>query len=172
MFHLVSGHGRLPIRMLSGLHRPPVNLYRHLAYTIPSRVRPWYPPMHAIDFGNTQQTVEAVQAGLPATLITSVRDRLGITLGDLATVLVVGERTLQRWLRRGEALPVDLSDRLAELIRLIQHAEEVLGPQAAVAWLTAEHPELGTTPLHYSRTSAGRRFVHDLLVAIQHGFVV
>ena len=128
--------------------------------------------MQTLDLHDTQHAVEAVQAGLPATLLDGLRDRLGISLAELAHVLLVSERTLSRHLRRGTPLPVDLSDRLAELLHLFAYAEEVLGQKAAVRWLTSEHAEMGTSPLRYSRTTAGRRFAHDVLVAIQHGFVV
>ena len=129
--------------------------------------------MIAFDPRDTRQTIQAVQEGIPAQVAAAFRDQLGLSWADLADALLTGERTLQRRLRSQERLPPDVSDRLAEQLRLLEHAEDVLGNETASRWLTTPHAELdGLTPLYYARTSAGRRFVHDLLAAIQHGFAV
>ena len=106
--------------------------------------------MATFDLRDTNQTIRAVQEGLPAQTVADLRTRLGLSWTELANALLVGERTLQRRLRDGDRLAFDVSDRVAELLWLVEHATDVLGPEATTKWLTTPHPELDTTPLRYA----------------------
>lgn len=117
---------------------------------------------------SAEQRVAAVREGLPYTLFTALATELGVSTTELARVIRVPLRTLQR---RGEsgAFPPAESDRLFRIVRLTERAKEVLG-EAAAAWLTTPKRFLnGETPLGFSDTETGAWEVMQALGRLEHG---
>ena len=114
--------------------------------------------------------IESISTGLPAQLSRQLAKRLGITLEDMAGLLRLNSRTLQRRLDDG-ALDLSESERLWELSRLLYRAIEVLESEAAaVHWFKNPVPALGwATPLAYARTAVGLRELDKILGRIEHG---
>jgi putative toxin-antitoxin system antitoxin component (TIGR02293 family) len=93
-----------------------------------------------------------------------------VTLEDMAGLLRLNPRTLQRRLGEG-VLDLSESERLWELARLFNRAKEVLESQAgAVHWFKNPIQALGwATPLSYARTAVGLRELENILGRIEHG---
>ncbi len=116
------------------------------------------------------ELIEAITGGLPASLARELAQRMGVTLEDIAGLLRLNPRTLQRRLGEG-ILDLSESERLWELARLFYRAAEVLESEAgAVHWFKNPIQALGwSTPLAYARTVVGLRELDNILGRIEHG---
>jgi len=116
------------------------------------------------------ELIEAISEGLPAHLARELAKSLEITLEDMAGLLRLNPRTLQRRLDEG-TLDLNESERLWELSRLFHRAVEVLeGAPGAVHWFKNPIEVLGwATPLAYARTAVGLRELENILGRIEHG---
>ncbi len=116
------------------------------------------------------ELIEAITAGLPTHLARELARKMGIKLDDLAGLLRLNPRTLQRRLDDG-VLNLSESERLWELARLFCRAVEVLESEAgAVHWFKNQVQALGgVTPLSYARTAVGLRELDNILGRIEHG---
>jgi len=114
--------------------------------------------------------IDAVSAGLSAHLARELARLLQVTMDDLAGLLRLNPRTLQRRLETG-VLELSESERLWALSRLFYRAAEVLESEAAaVHWFKNPVPALGwATPLAYARTVVGLRELENILGRIEHG---
>lgn len=116
------------------------------------------------------QLIEAISAGLPAHLARELAKCLNLTLYEMAGLLRLNPRTLQRRLDEGR-LDLSESERLWELARLFRRAVDVLESEAgAVHWFKNPIEVLGwATPLRYARTAVGLRELDNVLGRIEHG---
>jgi len=96
--------------------------------------------------------------------------RLQISQGELAMLLGLTSRTLQRRLEQGR-LELAESERVWDLARIFSRAVEVLeGEDAAIHWFKSPVHALGQeTPLVVAQTAVGRRDVENVLGRIEHG---
>ena len=116
------------------------------------------------------QLIEAITSGLPAGLARELAQKLEVTLEEMAILLRLNPRTLQRRLDEG-TLGLAESERLWELSGLFFRAVEVLeSPSGAIHWLKNSVQALGEeTPLSYVRTTVGLRELENILGRIEHG---
>jgi putative toxin-antitoxin system antitoxin component (TIGR02293 family) len=114
--------------------------------------------------------IMAVSAGLPAQLAREFARCLEISLDDVAGLLRMNPRTLQRRMSEG-SLDLSESERLWQLSRLFHRAEEVLESRSgALHWFKNPIAALGwATPLAYARTAVGLRELENILGRIEHG---
>jgi len=108
-------------------------------------------------------------SGLPFDAYERLRTLLGIPSRELATVLSIPARTLQRRKQAGR-LTAEESDRLLRLARLVALTLYVFEDDTdrAVRWLTAPKSLLdGESPLARADTEPGAREVEDMLYAIE-----
>lgn len=114
--------------------------------------------------------ITAISEGLSAHLARELAGLLQVTMDDLAGLLRVNPRTLQRRMDSG-VLDLSESERLWELSRLFYRAVDVLESQAAaVHWFKNPIQVLGwATPLAYARTVVGLRELENVLGRIEHG---
>lgn len=117
-----------------------------------------------------RELIEALINGLPAELARELAGKMEVTLEDVAGLLRLNSRTLQRRLEEGK-LNLSESERLWELSNLFTRAETVLeSAPAAVQWFKHPIQALGwATPLAYARTAVGLRELENLLGRIEHG---
>jgi putative toxin-antitoxin system antitoxin component (TIGR02293 family) len=118
---------------------------------------------------------DAIAEGLPAASAWQVRDHLRLSEPELASLLGVSTKTLQRLARQPQArLSTVQSDRLYRVARIFGLAEQVLeDAESARRWLKT--PAFGLDqriPLDLLRTEIGARQVENLLGCIQHGLYV
>ena len=121
---------------------------------------------------NATETVSTIRNGLPAEAFEWLKDRLGLSADELASLVHVSSRTMTRRKRQGRLKP-DESERVLRLIRLFQSAADVLGgPEEARDWLQEKNHALGgETPLQFADTEPGARRVRRLLGQIEHGII-
>lgn len=114
--------------------------------------------------------ITAISEGLSAHLARELAGLLQVTMDDLAGLLRVNPRTLQRRMDSG-VLDLSESERLWELSRLFYRAVDVLESQAAaVHWFKNPIQALGwATPLAYAGTVVGLRELENVLGRIEHG---
>ena len=115
---------------------------------------------------------EQVRRGLPVRALDHLAQMLQVERAELARVLGVSLRTLQR--KSGESGRLDpaVSDRLARVRRILDLATDVLGEQAkGASWLTSKSRALGgEVPLRMLDTDMGTQRVQQELHQIEFGF--
>jgi len=114
--------------------------------------------------------VEEIRGGLPVETFFEVQELLGVGAAQLAEVVGIPLRTLQRRKDEGR-LTKDESDRLDRVRMLAKHAADVFeSPRAGREWLTRPQMGLaGFVPLELADTGAGIREVENLLGRIDYG---
>jgi putative toxin-antitoxin system antitoxin component (TIGR02293 family) len=115
--------------------------------------------------------ISEVREGLPLSELSEVAGLLQIDRGQLAVILGITIRTLQRKAEADERLGAAASDRLARVKRIHELATHVLGePEKASHWLTsASRPLGGEVPLTMLDTDIGTQRVQQELREIEFG---
>lgn len=115
---------------------------------------------------------EQVRRGLPVRALDHLAELLRVDRAELAGVLGVSLRTLQRKGAGNDRLDSAVSDRLARVRRILDLAASVLGEQAKGAhWLTSKSRALGgEIPLQMLDTDMGTERVRQELHQIEFGF--
>ena len=113
-----------------------------------------------------------IKRGLPYRALESVRERLGLSVLETATVLHMPLRTLARR-KQSRRLDAHESDRLYRLARVAAHAFAVFGAEdKAATWLRRPNRSLhGETPIHLLDTDVGARQVEEILGRLEHGII-
>jgi putative toxin-antitoxin system antitoxin component (TIGR02293 family) len=115
--------------------------------------------------------IAEVREGLPLSELTQLAQTLSISHDQLAGILGITVRTLQRKAGADERLGPAASDRLARVKRILELANHVLGDQhRASRWMTsASRPLGGELPLQLLDTDIGTQRVEQELYQIKYG---
>lgn len=119
----------------------------------------------------TDVLVDQIERGLPFRALESLADESSLSVGTIASVLGIPERTLARRKAAGTLAP----DESGRLLRVATVFEKAVGlfegdVAGAVTWLTSPKSALGhETPLDFSRTELGAREVENLIGRLEHG---
>jgi putative toxin-antitoxin system antitoxin component (TIGR02293 family) len=115
---------------------------------------------------------DAIRAGFPQTVVDEVMQSSGISLKELAAILDLSPRSLQRRRRQGRLACYE-SDRLYRLARIIALAKQYIGDaELAIRWLKRPNRALGgKLPLEFVDTELGARTVENILGRIAYGGV-
>jgi putative toxin-antitoxin system antitoxin component (TIGR02293 family) len=114
---------------------------------------------------------DKILAGFPFNSFVLLTRRMGVTNKELAELVQISTRTLNRREKEGK-LKADESDRLLRFARIFTSALDLFDgdQEAAQHWLSSEIPALqGATPLEASKTEEGAREVESLIVGLEHG---
>ena len=111
-----------------------------------------------------------IESGVPLSAIAEFVSTSGITLKDIHSV-VIPARTLKHRRERKAALTRDESDKFARLVRVYDHAVNVLeNSERALLWLNSpKHRFSERTPLDMLQTEVGARGVEEFLGQIDYG---
>jgi putative toxin-antitoxin system antitoxin component (TIGR02293 family) len=114
----------------------------------------------------------AIREGFPQPVVAQVLRGVRLTLKELAEILDVSARSLQRRRREGRLARYE-SDRLYRLARIIALAKHYVGDdEAAARWLKRPNRALGgSAPIHLVDTEPGARAVENVLGRIAYGGV-
>lgn len=120
--------------------------------------------------GGLDDLLGRIEGGLDAATERRLRERLGLSLTELAGLLGTSPRTLGRRQEEGRLSPEE-SDRLYRYARLFERAVEVLGDEeSACTWMKTDQLRLGgRVPLEVARFEPGAREVEDLLGRVERG---
>jgi putative toxin-antitoxin system antitoxin component (TIGR02293 family) len=112
-------------------------------------------------------------SGVTGGVLRSVRERLGLTIADVARILGAGERTVIRKEQQRTPLSATESDRAYRLARVADLAIEMIGDETrAASWLRTPSAYLGgETPVAMLDTEVGTELVFESLYAIAYGGV-
>jgi putative toxin-antitoxin system antitoxin component (TIGR02293 family) len=115
-------------------------------------------------------TIGTVRKGLSTEVFKRVAANLEMSDRQLAGVLKIPDRTLDRRLKHGVLSPEE-SDRLARVAKILQRAHEVFGnAEKARGWMNTRLAAFeGETPLQRADTSLGASQVEDVLGRIDYG---
>ncbi len=116
------------------------------------------------------EVIETITEGLPAVLAREMATRLTVTMEEMAGLLRLTPRTMQRRLEDGR-LEIGESERLWGLARVFFRAVQVLESEAAaVQWFKSPIQVLGwATPMSLAYTAVGLRELENILGRIEHG---
>ncbi len=112
----------------------------------------------------------SIEDGLPTLLLVEIEDRLDLTSEEMASLLGISPRTLERRRENGVLTSVE-SERLYRIVRLFRKAIDVFeSEEEARRWLKRPQMRLGEhVPLTIARLEPGAREAERLLGRIEHG---
>jgi putative toxin-antitoxin system antitoxin component (TIGR02293 family) len=120
-----------------------------------------------------QDAASKISRGLFTDILVTIQNRLKITNLELAELLQISPRTLDRR-RKEKTLPADESERSYRIARLTELAIQVFeDPEKVSAWFAQPNFALGNQkPLDLMKSEPGARLVERLLRQIDHGITV
>ena len=141
----------------------------HHKASVPGRVRRGERRIKSRE-GSGVITIKTVRQGLSTEVFKTLAADLQMSERELAGVLHIPNRTLDRRLKEG-ILSSGESDRLARVARILKRAQEVFGnAEKARGWMNTQLAAFdGETPLQRADTSLGAAQVEDVLGRIDYG---
>lgn len=123
-----------------------------------------------LEASGLSELLSSIEEGLPAALLRETQERLDLGPEEMASLLGVSPRTLERRREKGVLTSVE-SERLYRLARLFRKATEVFeSKEEARRWLKRPQMRLGEqVPLEIARLEPGAREAERLLGRIEHG---
>ena len=124
-----------------------------------------------LPYANNLRVAEIVRDGIPARALKIFADTLSLNLTDIARVVLIPRRTLERRMAANALLRTGESERVVRLGRIFAKARDVFeDSDEAATWLNEPLDALGgQTPLQVSSTEPGAREVEQILGRIEHG---
>lgn len=115
--------------------------------------------------------VNRAQEGIEVSAFFDLAHVSGLNNEELASLLDLSFKTIQRYQKDGKKLNALNSEQLLKMISLYQKAEEIFGDLASFnRWLRKPALGLGNQiPLSFMKTSGGIDLIHDELFRIEFG---
>jgi len=144
-----------------------------VAYTTSGSANSFYSLLsgsNAIKLSNDLDIIKFARGGFPKRALMALAKKISLNLQELAYVLHISERTLQRY-DDNEMIKTEYAEKAVELARLYTRGQEVFGSMDKFKlWIKA--PSLifnGEAPVSVLDTSAGFDMVFRELGRIEHG---
>jgi putative toxin-antitoxin system antitoxin component (TIGR02293 family) len=117
--------------------------------------------------------VDLSRKGISKAALLKLADYLDLSIGEIAALLPVGERTIQRYTRR-QRFKSNVSEHILQIAEVAARGEEVFGERDRfLAWLSLPSAALGNRePGSLLSSRFGAELVLDELGRIEHGVVV
>jgi putative toxin-antitoxin system antitoxin component (TIGR02293 family) len=121
-----------------------------------------------------QEWIKKIRSGLPCSTVSTLASKMDVPQKDVAAWLHTTTRTIQRTIEANTPLGLDLSDRVAQLIRVYCRCRDVFRDDKKVsAWLKSPNYALGNvSPVSLLDTIPGMEIVLDELGRIEHGVFI
>ncbi|MEX2574921.1 MAG: antitoxin Xre/MbcA/ParS toxin-binding domain-containing protein [Balneolaceae bacterium] len=116
------------------------------------------------------EAASKISYGLSTDVLNTIRRRLLLSNRELADILMISPRTLDRR-KKEEKLPPDESERSYRIVRLTDLAIEILGTMdRSATWFKQPNYTLDNQkPVELVKTEPGARLVERTLGQIRHG---
>jgi putative toxin-antitoxin system antitoxin component (TIGR02293 family) len=141
-----------------------------VAYITKNSVNPFYGLLGNRHVSNDYDILQLTRSGLPKRILLSLAKKISITIQELANIMHISERTLQRY-EDDAIVKSEYAEKAVELARLYTRGEEVFDSMDNFKiWMKT--PSLvfnGETPLSLLDTSVGFGMVFTELGRIEHG---
>jgi putative toxin-antitoxin system antitoxin component (TIGR02293 family) len=123
-------------------------------------------------FDTTLDLVDLGEKGLTKAALLELADSLDLTTSQVAGLLPITERTIQRY-SRSTRLSRTTSDHLLEIARVAVRGIDIFGDKGKfLAWLSRPNVALGTRkPIDLLASTIGIGLIIDELGRIEHGLV-
>ncbi len=114
--------------------------------------------------------LQLARKGITKKALLALAKKISLTLEEIATVLHISERTLQRYTPT-TLVKTEYADKAIELARLYERGIDVLGTERAFSgWIKTPNLALGgEIPFNLLDTRIGFKMVLDILGRIEHG---
>ena len=114
--------------------------------------------------------LQLARKGISKKALVALAKKVSLTLEEIATVLHISERTLQRYTPT-TLVKTEYADKAIELARLYERGIEVLGSEKAFSgWIKTPNLALGgEIPFNLLDTRIGFKMILDILGRIEHG---
>ena len=124
-----------------------------------------------LPYSDNLRVADIVREGIPARSLKDFAATLSLNLTDIARVISIPRRTLERRMATNALLRTSESERVVRLGRIFARAKDVFEDNDDAAnWLNEPLESFGgQTPLELSRTEPGAREVEQILGRIEHG---
>jgi putative toxin-antitoxin system antitoxin component (TIGR02293 family) len=121
-----------------------------------------------------QEWIKMIRSGLPCSTVSTLASKIDVPQKDVAAWLHTTTRTIQRAIEANTPLGLDLSDRVAQLIRVYCRCRDVFRDDNKVSvWLKSPNYALGNvSPVSLLDTIPGMEIVLDELGRIEHGVFI
>ncbi len=121
-----------------------------------------------------QEWIDRIRAGLTGEMVFSLARKMRVPQKDMAERLHTTPRTVQRHIEQRQNLSPEVSDRLAQLIKVYCRCNEVFKDEEKVSmWLKSPNYALGgVTPFSLMDTMIGIELILDELGRIEHGVFI
>ena len=114
--------------------------------------------------------LQLARKGITKKALLALAKKISLTIEEIATVLHISERTLQRY-TPSTLVKTEYADKAIELARLYERGVEVLGSESAFnSWVKTPNLALGgEIPFNLLDTRIGFNMVLDILGRIEYG---
>lgn len=121
-----------------------------------------------------QAWIDRIRTGLTGEMVFSLARKMRVPQKDVTERLHTTPRTVQRHIEQQQNLSPEVSDRLAQLIKVYCRCNEVFKDEEKVSiWLKSPNYALGgVTPFSLMDTITGIELILDELGRIEHGVFV
>lgn len=119
----------------------------------------------------SMRTVQRVRSGVGIEALDRLKNKLDLTERELAKLLRISERTLDRR-RRDHTVDTDLSDHIVALLGIFSEVLQLFegDENDARHWLKSPEKALGNKlPIEVIELEVGRKLVHELIGRLEHG---
>ncbi|MCD8740310.1 DUF2384 domain-containing protein [Mucilaginibacter roseus] len=124
----------------------------------------------SLKFNTEFDIITLARQGFPKHVLLSLAKKISLTIQELANILHISERTLQRY-EDDAIIKKEYAEKAVELARLYKRGEDVFGSADKFRqWVkTPSYVFKGETPVSLLDTSAGFDMVFRELGRIEHG---
>lgn len=121
-------------------------------------------------YASDYDVIKLTRQGLPKKVLLSLANKISLTLQELAGIMHISERTLQRY-EEDTLVKTEYAEKAIELARLYTRGQEVFGSMDKFKqWMkTPSHVFRGETPVSLLDTSVGFDLVLRELGRMEHG---
>jgi putative toxin-antitoxin system antitoxin component (TIGR02293 family) len=124
------------------------------------------------DVASRMDMIELSNRGISKDALLRLASYLSLSIGQMAELLPVSERTIQRYTRKQRFNPAT-SEQILEIAEVAVRGAEVFGERGKfLSWMRSPCPALGNrTPASLLRSRFGTEVVLDELGRIEHGVI-